>query len=400
MNGTRIHLSVPHMCGLEEVYVREAFATNWLSTVGPNLEAFEKELTAHLGPGVDGETLHAVALSSGTAALHLALKLVGVGPGDEVVCSDLTFAATVNPVVYLGATPVFIDSEHDSWNMDPVLLAAFLDARAAGGKLPRAVIVVHLYGQSADLDPILAACKKHGVTLIEDAAEAVGTLYKGRRVGTFGDVSVFSFNGNKLITTTGGGMLVSRRKDWVDKARYWSTQAREPGLAYHHVDIGYNYRLSNVLAGIGRGQLTAIDERVRQRRAVAFRYREAFAEVPGITLMPQAAFGLHTNWLSCFQVDTARLGASRDQLIAALTADNVESRPVWKPMHMQPVFAHCEHVGGAVAEELFANGICLPSSSSLSEDDQKRVIDLVRTVARARVGDRGHGQSHSHEIAG
>ncbi len=399
MTRPRIFLSVPHMCGLEEGYVREAFATNWLSTIGPNLEAFESEFSAHLGSEL---ALSCVALASGTAALHLALKLVGVGPGDEVVCSDLTFAATINPVAYLGATPVFIDSDHESWNMDPVLLASFLDERAARGKLPRAVVIVHLYGQSADLDPILAACTKHGVALIEDAAEAVGTLYKGRRVGTFGDVSIFSFNGNKLITTTGGGMLVSRRKDWVDKARYWSTQAREPGLAYHHVDIGYNYRLSNVLAGIGRGQLTAIDERVRQRRAVAFRYRDAFAGVPGIALMPQAAFGLHTNWLSCFQVDGTRFGASRDQLIAALTEENIESRPVWKPMHMQPVFASAEHIRAgerAVAEELFANGICLPSSSSLTDADQTRVIDVVRAapraVARARHGEEQRGQKRA-----
>ncbi len=387
MTRPHIFLSVPHMCGLEEGYVREAFATNWLSTIGPNLEAFESEFSAHLASEgtehTEGTALSCVALASGTAALHLALKLVGVGPGDEVVCSDLTFAATVNPVVYLGATPVFIDSDRESWNMDPALLASFLDARASSGKLPRAVVIVHLYGQSADLDPILAACKKHGVALIEDAAEAVGTLYKGRRVGTFGDISIFSFNGNKLITTTGGGMLVSRRKDWVDKARYWSTQAREPGLAYHHVDIGYKYRLSNVLAGIGRGQLTAIDERVRQRRAVAFRYRDAFLAVPGIALMPQAAFGLHTNWLSCFQVDSVRFGASRDQLIAALTEENIESRPVWKPMHMQPVFASAEHVRGerSVAADLFANGICLPSSSSLTEAEQTRVIDVVRARA-------------------
>lgn len=379
------------MCGLEEGFVHEAFATNWLSTIGPHLTAFENEFSAHLG--TEHGALHSVALGSGTAALHLALKLVGVGPGDEVVCSDLTFAASANPIVYQGATPVFIDSERETWNMDPALLAAFLDERAARGKLPRAVVVVHLYGQSADLDPIVEVCRRHDVPLIEDAAEAVGTLYKGRRAGTFGDVSIFSFNGNKLITTTGGGMLVSRRKDWVEKARYWSTQAREPGLAYHHVDIGYNYRLSNVLAGIGRGQLTVIDERVRQRRAVAFRYRDAFADLPGIELMPQASFGLHTNWLSVFTIDAARFGASRDDLIAALMADDVECRPVWKPMHMQPVFAAHELVtnkangaGRPVSAEAFANGICLPSSSSLTEEEQGRVIDIVRGVCRPAAG--------------
>jgi pyridoxal phosphate-dependent aminotransferase EpsN len=383
MKRPRIHLSVPHMCGLEEGYVREAFSSNWLSTVGPNIDAFESEFSAHLG-------LASVALGSGTAALHLALRLVGVQAGDEVVCSSLTFVATANPIVYLGAKPVFIDSDHGSWNMDPELLATFLEERAAKGRLPRAVVLVHLYGQSADLDPIVVACKKHGVALVEDAAEAVGTLYKGRPVGTFGDVSIFSFNGNKMITTTGGGMLCSPRKDWVDKARFWSTQAREPGIAYVHTEMGYNYRLSNVLAGIGRGQLTVIEERVRQRRAVAFRYRDAFADLPGITLMPQAAFGRHTNWLSCFLVQDTEGGAhgggeggsqpTRDDLIAALAADDIEARPVWKPMHMQPLFAHAERVGGGVSERLFAHGLCLPSSSSLTEGEQDRVVDVIRGV--------------------
>ena len=362
------------MGGKEEAYVREAFATNWLSTVGPNLDGFEREFSARVG-------LPAVALASGTAALHLALRLVGVGPGDEVVCSDLTFVASVNPVVYLGAQPVFIDSDRDSWNMAPALLRRFLRERAAKNKLPRAVVPVHLYGQSADLDPILEACAEYDVPVIEDAAEAAGALYKGKPVGTRGAVSIFSFNGNKMITTTGGGMLVSPRKEWVDKARFWSTQAREPGVAYEHAEMGYNYRLSNVLAGIGRGQLEVLDERVKERRAVAARYAAAFEDLPGISRMPQASYGLHTNWLSVFYIDSD-FGATRDDVIAALAERNIESRPVWKPMHAQPLYASAEHVGGDVAADLFANGICLPSSSSLSEEEQARVIAAVRSVRR------------------
>jgi pyridoxal phosphate-dependent aminotransferase EpsN len=367
------------MGGNELKYVQEAFASNWLSTVGPNLEQFEKAFEARVG-------LPAVALGSGTAAVHLGLRLLGVGPGDEVICPTLTFVASVNPIRYLGAEPVFVDSDPATWMIHPGLLAEALSKKAAQGRLPRAVMVVHLYGQSADMDPILEVCGRYGVPVLEDAAEALGTLYKGRPAGTLGAIAAFSFNGNKIITTTGGGMLASPRKDWVDKARFWSQQARDPGVAYEHTEMGYNYRMSNVLAGLGRGQLEVLDQRVDQRRAVAFRYRDAFADLPGLTLMPQAPYGLNTNWLSCFLVDERKLGASRDDLIRALDAVNAESRPLWKPMHLQPLYAAAERFGGAVAEELFRRGICLPSSSSLAREDQQLVVDTIRACARAAQG--------------
>jgi len=368
---TRIYLSVPHMGTSEERYVREAFATNWLSSVGPNLEAFEAAFTARLG-------LPSVALASGTAALHLGLRLLGVGPGDEVVVPTLTFVASVNPIRYLGAQPILVDSDPATWTIDPQRVADLLHRRASENRLPKAVMPVHLYGQSADLDPILGVCARYGVPVIEDAAEALGTLYKGKPAGSLGAIGVFSFNGNKIVTTTGGGMLVSPRMEWVDKARFWAQQARDPGVAYQHTEMGYNYRLSNVLAGIGCGQLEVLDQRIEQRRAVAFRYRDAFADLPGLSFMPQAPYGLHTNWLSCFLVDEQGLGASRDQIIRALAAKDIESRPLWKPMHLQPLYSGAERHGGEVAEELFRRGFCLPSSSSLPPVDQEEIISIVR----------------------
>jgi len=372
----RILLSIPHMGGTEERYVREAFASNWLSTVGPNLTAFEKEFESCIG-------LPSVALSSGTAAIHLGLRLLGVGPGDVVFCSTLTFSASANPICYLGAEPVFIDSDYKTWNMDPSLLAEALNQAAKAGKPPKAVVVVHLYGQCADMDPIREACECYGVPILEDAAEALGATYKTRRAGGLGDVAAFSFNGNKIITTTGGGMLVSHNAAWVEKARFWSQQARDPGPAYQHSELGYNYRMSNVLAGIGRGQLEVLGRRVEQRRGIAFRYKDAFSDLAGISLMPQACYGLHINWLSCFLVDEQTFKCSRDELIKALDDANVESRPVWKPMHIQPLFAGCEIFGGQVAEDLFSRGICLPSSSSLSQEEQLHVVNSVRRAAGA-----------------
>jgi pyridoxal phosphate-dependent aminotransferase EpsN len=362
---------------LEEQYVREAFATNWISTIGPNLDAFERSFSELVGG------LPCIALASGTAAIHLGLKLLGIGRGDEVICPTLTFAASANPIVYEGAAPVFVDSDRATWNLDPGLLAELLAKRAKAGRLPKAVVVVHLYGQSADLDGIEAACAEYDVPILEDAAEALGTHYRGTQVGTRAPISVFSFNGNKIITTSGGGMLVAKDRAHVDKARFWSTQAREPMPWYEHKEIGFNYRLSNVLAGIGRGQLAVLEDRVAARRAVAFRYRDSFADVPGLELMPQAPETRHTNWLSVFLVEERVFGASRDAIIDALAKQDIEARPVWKPMHLQPVFASCERVGGAVAEDLFERGICFPSSSSLTVAEQARVVDVVRDVAGA-----------------
>lgn len=372
----RILLSVPHMGGGEQAHVASAFATNWLSTAGPNITAFEAAFERRFG-------LPAVALSSGTAAVHLGLRLLGVQPGDEVFCPTLTFVATANPIRYLGAEPVFLDSEPATWNLDPNLLDEALRERAAQRRLPRAVIVVHLYGQCADMDPIRELCAHYLVPILEDAAQALGATYRGRPAGTMGDVGAYSFNGNKVITTAGGGMLVSPNREWIEKARFWSQQARDTGLAYEHSEIGYNYRMSNVLAGIGRGQLEVLDLRIEQRRAIAFRYSDAFADLPGINLMPQSPNGLHTNWLSCFLIDEPAFGCSRDELIRKLDDAGIESRPVWKPMHLQPLYAGCARFGGSVAEDLFRRGICLPSSSCLTLEDQMRVIDEVRAAAGA-----------------
>ena len=372
----RILLSVPHMGGAEQGYVREAFVSNWLSTVGPNITAFEQKFTNRIG-------LPAAALASGTAAIHLGLRLLGIGPGDEVFCSTLTFAASCNPIRYLGAEPVFLDSDYATWNLDPNILEDALHQRANRNKLPRALVVVHLYGQCSNMEPILSVCQRYGVPVLEDAAEALGATHAKRQAGTLGDLGVFSFNGNKIITTTGGGMLVSRNAAWIEKARFWAQQARDPGLAYEHSELGYNYRMSNVLAGIGLGQLEVLDERIEQRRRIAFQYRDAFADLPGIQLMPQAPYGVHTNWLSCFLIDENTFGCSRDGLIRALEEGDVESRPVWKPMHLQPLYTSCECYGGEVAQDLFRRGICLPSASSLTSDDQQHVIDVVRRSARA-----------------
>jgi pyridoxal phosphate-dependent aminotransferase EpsN len=372
----RILLSVPHMSGSEEIYVRQAFATNWLSTIGPNVTAFEAEFEAAVG-------WPSVALCSGTAAIHLGLRLLEVAPGDDVFCSTLTFVASANPIRYVGAEPVFIDSDYATWNMDPEVLRHALCDRARKNKLPKAVVVVHLYGQAADMGPIVEICGRYGVPILEDAAEALGTTYRGRPAGSFGEVAAFSFNGNKIITTTGGGMLVARRPEFAERARFWSGQARNAGIAYEHSQVGYNYRLSNVLAGIGRGQLEVLHTRVEQRREIAFRYRDALADIPGITLMPQAAYGLHTNWLSCFLIDENGFGATRDDLIQALDVFGIETRPVWKPMHMQPLYQGSAKYGGAVAEDLFCRGICLPSSSSLTAEEQLYVINTIRLVAGA-----------------
>jgi pyridoxal phosphate-dependent aminotransferase EpsN len=362
------------MSASERMYVGEAFDTNWVSTAGPNLTLFEEAFTRRLG-------IPSLCLASGTAAIHLGLRLLGVGPGDEVFCSTLTFVASANPIRYLGAQPVFIDSDAATWNMDTRLLSDALKERASRNKLPTAVVVVHLYGQCADMDPILDICGRFGVPVLEDAAEALGATYKGKPAGTLAGIGAFSFNGNKIITTSGGGMLVARDRQSIEKARFWSMQARDPGIGFEHSEMGYNYRMSNVLAGIGRGQLEVLDLRVEQRRAIAFRYRDAFAGRPGITFMPQAAYGFSTNWLSCFLIDSTKFGCSRDALIRHLDSAGIDSRPVWKPMHLQSLFADCESIGGTVSQDIHERGICLPSSSSLTIQDQEYVIRQVRSAA-------------------
>ena len=371
----RIYLSPPHMSGLEQQYVQAAFDSNWVAPLGPNVDAFEQEFCAATGAS------HALALSSGTAALHLALILLGVQPGDEVAVSTLTFSASVNPIIYQGAAPVFIDSERDSWNMDPALLARFLAGRAKTNRLPKAVILVHLYGQSANVTPILDLCRRYDIPLIEDAAEALGASYRGKTPGTFGDFGFYSFNGNKIITTSGGGMLVSENEEWLAHARKLATQARDPAPHYQHTEIGYNYRLSNVLAGIGRGQLQVLEERVAACRRNFTFYREALAELPGVAFMPEAHWGRHTRWLTTLTIDPAQFGVGREAVRLALEAENIEARPIWKPMHMQPVFARYEAIGGPAAEAIFRDGLCLPSGTAMTTEDLERVTAVIQKNA-------------------
>lgn len=370
----QILLSTPHMGSLEQEFVKEAFDTNWIAPVGPHVDAFEEEFCQVVG------AKHAAAVTSGTAALHLALKLIGVGAGDEVFCSTLTFIATASPITYLGAKPVFIDSDRTSWNLNPDLFREALDQRAKLGKLPKAVVIVHLYGQSCDIDPIVEACNIYEIPLIEDAAESLGASYKGRSPGSFGKIGIFSFNGNKIITTSGGGMLVSDDQKLVEKARFLATQARDPAPHYQHSEIGYNYRLSNVLAGIGRGQLRVLEDRVEARRRNFDFYKQALGNLPGIEFMPEAAFGRATRWLSCLTIDPAAFGADREQVRLALAEEKIEARPVWKPLHLQPVFANCECIGGAVSEELFEHGLCLPSGSNLTDEELERVTSAIAQI--------------------
>ncbi|HKV49580.1 MAG TPA: aminotransferase class I/II-fold pyridoxal phosphate-dependent enzyme [Gemmatimonadaceae bacterium] len=375
----RIFLSPPHMGELEQKYVAEAFASNWIAPLGPHVEAFQREFAATVGVS------HSLATVSGTAALHLALQLVGVGQGDDVFVSTLTFAASVNPIRYLGATPVLVDSERESWNIDPDLISQAFRERAKIGKLPKALVIVHLYGQSANLDPILACCREYEVPVIEDAAEALGATYKGRPVGTFGRAGVFSFNGNKIITTSGGGMLVSEDRRLVTHAFKLATQARDPAPYYEHSQVGYNYRMSNVLAGIGRGQLRVLSERVAARRRNFELYASALKDLPGIEFMPEASWGTHTRWLTTMTITPAEFGIDRDELRQRLDAANIEARPVWKPMHLQPVYRECTALGGSVSEDLFRRGLCLPSGSNLSSADVERVVTTVREAARQPV---------------
>ena len=370
----RLYLSPPHIGPDELALVIEAFETNWVAPVGPHVDAFEAEFADMVGAE------HAVALSSGTAALHLALRDLGVGPGDEVAVSDLTFCASVNPILYEGATPVLVDSEPASWNLDPALVEDLFRNRTSKGHQVKALVAVHLYGQTADLDTLVDLCEAYGVVLIEDAAEALGADYRGRSPGTFGRSGIFSFNGNKIITTSGGGMLVTDDAETAAHVKKMATQARDEAPHYQHSEVGFNYRLSNLLAGVGRGQLRVLQDRVAARRAVFAAYQRALGDLPGLRFMPEAPWGTHTRWLTCLTVDPAAFGATADSVRRALEADNIEARPVWKPMHLQPVYADFACVGGAVGENLFETGLCLPSGSALQQSDIERVANRIREV--------------------
>jgi dTDP-4-amino-4,6-dideoxygalactose transaminase len=374
----RIYLSPPHMGPEERTLLLDAFDSNWIAPLGPHVEGFEKELAARV------QLPHAAALSSGTAALHLALQMLGVGPGDDVVVSSLTFAASANPIRYLGARPVFIDSEDETWNMSPDLLEEELEERRRLGRpMPKAVVTVDLYGQCANYTRLEPLCQKYGVPLVEDAAEALGASWQGRPAGSFGAMGVFSFNGNKIITTSGGGMLVAREQRFVDTARFLATQARDPAPHYQHSHIGYNYRLSNLLAAVGRGQLRVLDERIAARRKNRELYEAAFKGIDGIRFMPVDARGSWNGWLTVVVIDPKAFGASREGIRLALEKENIESRPVWKPMHLQPVFAECPVRGGALSEAIFADGLCLPSGSSLTRPQHERVVQLILSLRKS-----------------
>jgi dTDP-4-amino-4,6-dideoxygalactose transaminase len=371
----QILLSTPHLGTAEREFVEEAFRTNWIAPLGPNVDAFERELAAWVG------VPHAAALSSGTAALHLALAILEVGPGDLVLCSSLTFAASANPIVYLGATPVFIDSEPESWNMSPRALERALDQLRAEGRQAKAIIIVNLYGQSADMDPLLELCRTHRVSVIEDAAESLGAKYKGQASGTFGEIGVFSFNGNKIITTSGGGMLVSANEGHVKRARFLSTQAREPEPHYEHKVIGYNYRMSNILAGVGRGQLQVLGDRIAARREIFERYRQGLNDKTVVEWMPEPKWSYSNRWLTVATLShSARIDART--LIKRLAARGIEARPVWKPMHLQPVYAGAPYFchDESVSQGLFDRGICLPSGTNMTQAQQERVIEELRRL--------------------
>jgi dTDP-4-amino-4,6-dideoxygalactose transaminase len=373
---TRIYLSPPDVSDVERRLLLEAFDSTWIAPVGPQVDAFESDVADYVG------VASAVALSSGTAALHLALLALGVGAGDEVLIPTLTFAATANAVVYVGARPVFIDSDRDSWNLDPAVLEDEIDARSKRGRLPAAVIAVDLYGRCAEWNSIQAVCDRYGVPIVDDAAEALGAEFSGRRAGAFGTCGVLSFNGNKVMTTGGGGMLLSDRRDLVERARHLATQARDPAPHYEHSEVGFNYRLSNLLAALGRGQLRRLADMVRRRAAINHRYRDAFADIPGITFMPAPPQSRPNFWLTVVLLDPQSFGASPEQVRKLLEHLDIEARPAWKPMHLQPAFGAFPVRGGGVAEEIFRTGLCLPSGSTMSDEDVDRVADALRAAHR------------------
>lgn len=375
-----IHLSLAHMSGKEEEFIHEAFLTNWVVPLGPNVDGFENDLAAWLGEK-SASPLHVVALSSGTAAIHLALVMLGVGPGDEVICQSFTFAASANPVVYQGATPVFVDSEPDTWNMDPELLRQAIDDRLRiTGKLPKAIIPVHLYGTPARMNEIRSVAAAYGIPVLEDAAEAIGSEYDGQYCGTLGTYGALSFNGNKMITTSGGGALICPDEESARRVKFYATQARENFPYYQHEKIGYNYRLSNISAGVGRGQMYVLDEHIARRRAIHELYMEKLKNTPGITVMqPRSNVDSHPNyWLSTILVNPQEAGFTWQELSARLTAADIESRPLWKPMHLQPVFANAPRYVNGVSEALFAQGLCLPSGPLVTDEDVDRIVEVIK----------------------
>ena len=382
----KIYLCSPHMGGGEMKYVKEAFDSNWVAPLGPNVDAFERELCSATG------AKHVAALSSGTAAIHLSLIMLGVGPGDYVIGTSFTFSATVNPIAYLGATPVLVDSEPGTWNMDPELLEEAIkglkvresESRRVGeGKLPKAIVVAHLYGMPARMKEIMAVADKYGIPVVEDAAEALGSEYMGRRVGCNSKFGILSFNGNKIITTSGGGALISDDAALIEKARFLATQARDPAPHYQHSEIGYNYRMSNVVAGVGRGQLEVLDLRVKQHREFNQWYRELLKDVPGVTFQSEPSADFFSNfWLTCIVIDPALAGTDREKLRLTFEAANIESRPLWKPMHLQPVFAGCPAFVNGTSEKLFENGLCLPSGSNIDEEGRERIAEVLKRELR------------------
>lgn len=374
MSKDKIWLSSPHMGGNELKYIHEAFDANWIAPLGPNVDNFEKELSAYCG------AKYAAALSSGTAAIHLALILLDVVAGDEVICSTFTFSASANPIAYQGATPVFVDSEPETWNMSPVALEQAIKSRVANGKKPKAIIIVHLYGQPAKIDELMAVANQYNIPVIEDAAESLGATYKGKMTGTFGTIGIYSFNGNKIITTSGGGALVSDNEALVQKARFLATQARDNAPHYQHSHIGHNYRMSNILAGIGRGQLEVLPERIEQRRRVNSFYKADLSPYNFIEVLPEAPDTYANRWLTCILVKPNPKGITRDTIRLALEKENIECRPLWKPMHLQPVFENSPYYGDKTSENLFEIGLCLPSGSNLTSEDLKRVSDAMKAV--------------------
>lgn len=370
----KIWLSSPHMGGNELKYIHEAFDANWVAPLGPNVNGFESDLEKYLK-----QNIKVAALSSGTAALHLALIECGVVAGDEVICQSMTFSASANPITYQGAIPVFVDSESDTWNICPIALEEAITDRMTNGKKPKAIIVVHLYGMPAKMDEIIAIAKKYDIAIIEDAAEALGSTYKGKNCGTFGKFGILSFNGNKIITTSGGGALVCHTEEDKQKAVFLSTQARDNAPHYQHTQIGYNYRMSNIVAGIGRGQMEVLDSRIQSRRAMNSFYQHIFADIEGVTVFKEPSDDYFSNhWLSAILIDEKITGKNREDLRLALLDHNIESRPLWKPMHLQPVFKDSPYYGNKVAENLFDKGLCLPSGSNLTTEDQNRIAGVIK----------------------